>query len=64
MFSSFNSLFQLASNFVRNMKVVNDFAERGVALIQSYNNILMKSEDQKQYLLKVVEDHRNKFPDA
>ncbi|XP_044586532.1 uncharacterized protein LOC123266358 [Cotesia glomerata] len=44
------------------LKVVNDLAERGVALIQDYNNCLTRNEEQKQYLLQVVEEHRKKFP--
>lgn len=43
------------------VSVVNDNAERGVALIQEYNNSLTKNEEQKQYLLRVVEDHRRKI---
>ena len=49
---------------VDDLKVTNDAAERGVALIQSYNNILTIHEDQKQYLLQVVEEHRKMYPDA
>jgi hypothetical protein len=56
--------YQTAAAFVRTMKVVNDSAERGVALMQTYNGILTKNEDQKQYLLQVVEQHRQKFPNA
>ena len=36
---------------VRQMKVVNDCAERGIALITTYNSCLTKDEEQKQYLL-------------
>jgi len=43
---------------------VNDVAERGVALIQEFNNIITTDEEQKQMLLQVVETHRKKFPDA
>lgn len=46
------------------LKVINDLAERGVALVQDYNNCLTRSEGQKQYLLQVVEEHRKKFPDV
>ena len=56
--------YQLGLSAVRSMKVANDFAERGVALIQSYNSILTKDENQKQFLLQVVESHRKRFPDA
>ena len=40
--------FQKAADFVLSMKVVNDNAERAVALTQSYKNLLTKNEDQKQ----------------
>ncbi|KYN11357.1 hypothetical protein ALC57_16486 [Trachymyrmex cornetzi] len=40
------------------LKVVNDVAERGVSLIQNFNSVLTKQEEQKQYLLQVVEYHR------
>lgn len=56
--------YQLATNVVCNIKVVKNFVERRVALIQNYNNILTKAEDQKQYLLQVVENHRKRIPEA
>jgi len=43
------------------VKVVNDLAERGVALIQEFNSSRTRNEEQKQYLLHVVEQHRNAF---
>jgi len=33
------------------MKVVNDSAERAIALMQQYNSFLTKNEEQKQFLL-------------
>ena len=56
--------YQGAAEFVRIIKVVNDAAERGVSLMQSYNSILTKNEEQKQYILQVVEQHRQKFRNA
>ena len=53
-----------AERIVLNLKVVNDTAERGVKLIQDYNSILTNDEDQKQYLLQVVQQQRRNFPDA
>ncbi|KAG7165343.1 hypothetical protein Hamer_G007156 [Homarus americanus] len=47
-----------------NMKVVNDSAERAIALIQRYNESITQNEDQKQYLLQVVAAHRKKLPTA
>ena len=43
------------------MRVVNDLAERGVALIQHFNASITRDEEHKQYLLQVVEDHRSSF---
>lgn len=40
---------------------INDAAERGVKLIEEYNNILPKKEEEKQYLLQVVTDYRKNF---
>ena len=56
--------YQTAAKYVRALKVVNDCAERGVALMQNYNSILTKNEDQKQFLLQVVEQHQRKYPNA
>ena len=44
------------------MKVVNDSAERAIALMQQYNSSLTKNEDQKQYVLRLVERHRKQYP--
>ncbi len=46
---------------VCSVRVVNDLAERGVALIQQFNSSLTRDEEQKQYLLQVVEQHRKHF---
>jgi len=46
---------------VRSMKVINDLAERGVSLIQEFKTSITRSEEQKQYLLQVVEGHRNAY---
>ncbi|KAG0713067.1 hypothetical protein GWK47_017051 [Chionoecetes opilio] len=56
--------FAEASKTFQNIKVVNDFAERGVALMQEYNALLTKNERQHQFLLQVIEEHRKRFPFA
>jgi hypothetical protein len=44
---------------VMNLRVVNDVAERGVALlIETFNRLVTTSEEQKQELLLVAEEHR------
>ncbi|KAG0718573.1 hypothetical protein GWK47_052182 [Chionoecetes opilio] len=47
---------------IEGLRVVNDTAERGVALIQSFNLRLTKDEEQRQFLLQVVEAHRHQQP--
>lgn len=44
-------------DLVDGLKVVNDTAERGIALIKKFNDSV-KDEEQKQFLLRVVEHHR------
>lgn len=56
--------YMTASKIVKALKVVNDTAERGVALIQEFNADLTRSEEQKQFLLQVVTEHRKLFPDS
>jgi hypothetical protein len=55
---------QAAVRRVQALRVVNDFAERGIALIQDYNSAITTDEEQKQYLLQTVENHRKMFPDS
>lgn len=45
----------------KSLKVVNDTAERGVALIEKYNNCLTQDEEQRQLILQVVQDHRKNY---
>ena len=44
------------------MTVVNDSAERAIALMQQYNASLTKNEEQKQFLLQLVKRHRKTYP--
>ena len=46
------------------LKVVNDTAERGVKLISEYNNLLTKNEEEKQYILQIIEDYRRYYPNV
>jgi hypothetical protein len=54
-------VYQRNKEVVQSVKVINDLAERGVALIQEFNMSLTRNEEQKQFLLQVVEDHRKTF---
>src|SRR6218665_4048706 len=53
--------YKRSQRLVQTLRVVNDLAERGVALIQEFNSTLTRDEEQKQYLLQVIEDHRRRF---
>ena len=59
-----NEQFPVTEEVVRNLSVTNDHAERAVALAKEYNMHHTKKEDQLQYMLMGVADHRKKFPDA
>jgi len=57
--------YAVAKRRLATLKVVNDTAERGVALIQEYNyKTLTKDERDLQFLLQVVADHRQLYPVA
>lgn len=50
---------------VDSFRIVNDCAERGVALIKDYIGKSVpptKDEEQLQFLLKIVKEHREKLP--
>ena len=47
---------------VKSLRIINDVAEREVTLMEWYNRLHTCDEEQKQYLLRVVSDHRKRFP--
>ena len=57
-----DATYQEFRDAVQDMKVVNDTAERIIALATEFNSSLTKDESQKQYLLKVVAKHRKDMP--
>lgn len=54
----YEEIFQIVNNLI----VVNDPAERAVALITNFNNAITTNEEQKQYLLQNVEFCRQNMP--
>ena len=54
----------MARKLVQGIQVTNDTTERGVALIQEYNRILMHDKYQLQFLMQIVTEHRHAFPDS
>lgn len=57
-----NDSYKECLEYFNTLKVTNDVAERGVALIEEYNNRITKDEEQLQYLLQVVREHRQRYP--
>lgn len=57
-----NEHYIAAKAIVKNLLVVNDIAERGVALITRFNAILTHQEKQKQYILHAMEQHYRELP--
>ena len=51
-------------NFVRQLKVTNDCAERGVKLASDYSKSLTKDSQEKSKIYQVVEAERRAKPDA
>lgn len=49
---------------VSKLKVVNDTAERAVKLIEDFNKIGSKNEEQKQYILQVVTEYRKQYSNS
>ena len=56
--------FREAAEMVQCLHVVNDHAERGVALIQKFSGSITHDEEQLQFLVRVVNDHRRRYPNA
>lgn len=57
-------VFMEAKRKVDCLKAVNDSAERAVKLMQDFHGKITVNEEQKQYLLRCVQEHRNLFPDC
>ena len=55
--------YQAGLKRVKGLVVTNDTAQRGVAVVQEFTRSgRAKQEEQLQFLLQVVEDHRKNFP--
>ena len=59
-----NPTFQESKDVIKSLKVVNDAAERSIALMSSFNSSLTKNEEEMQRLIQVVGDHRKRVPDS
>ena len=54
---------RISQEVVKSVKLANDLAEHGVALIQEFESSIIRSEEQKQFPLRVAEDHHREFSD-
>lgn len=59
-----NPAYVEAQRKVRHLKVVNDISERAVKLIQDFHGLITAEEEQKQFLLRCVQEHRNLYPNC
>ena len=59
-----NPNFREMRDYVHNLKITNDCAERGVKLISDYAHSLTKDSEDRENLLQVVELNREKFGDS
>lgn len=59
-----NESYKEGLKIVNSLKVTNDAEEQGIKLIQDFNNILSKDEEQKQFILQVASECRKLYPDA
>jgi hypothetical protein len=57
-----NEEYQQGRDRIKQLRVVNDTAERGVKLFEEYNKLLTYDEEEKQFLLQVIEANRKTVP--
>lgn len=57
-----NPDYQKCIDTFKKLKVVNDIAERGVALSQKFNEALTHNEDERQKIFQSVQNHRSQYP--
>lgn len=56
--------FQKAKRKLLSLKAVNDTAERAVKLMQDFHGLITVQEEQKQFLFRCVQEHRQVYPDC
>lgn len=59
-----NASFQQGKEKVNVLRAVNDTAERAVKLVKDFHGLITAEEEQKQYLLRCVQEHRQMYPDC
>lgn len=59
-----NRSFMECRQVFKHLSVVNDVAERGVALAEEYNCLFTKTEEEYQCLVQIVAKHRKMYPNC
>lgn len=59
-----NSNYQHAFQMVSKWRVVNDTTEKDIKLIEDFNSIIPTNEEQKQFVLQIVNDNQKIFLDC
>jgi len=59
-----NTDFVNAKNIINSLTIINDTAERAVKLMDDFNASLTLDEEQKQYALLCVQEHRKTYPNC
>lgn len=59
-----NQSYLAAKEIVKKLLVVNDVAERGVALMTRFNAVLTHQEEQKQFILHTMEQNYKDVPSS
>ncbi len=55
--------FQVAKDCLKAFRPVNDIEERTIKLMEDFNALMTVDEEQKQFLLQVVANHRQQLPE-
>jgi hypothetical protein len=59
-----NAAYLNTKSEVTSLKAVNDTAERAVKLMQDFHRLVTAEEEQKQFLLRCVQEHKTLYPDC
>ncbi|CAH1647379.1 unnamed protein product [Spodoptera littoralis] len=59
-----NAIFLQVKAQMLKLRAVNDTAERAVKLMQDFHGKITVDEEQKQFLLRCIQEHRVKYPDC
>lgn len=56
--------YQKGREVISKLRVVNDCAERAIALASTYNNCLSTDDEQKQFIMHIISENRVNLPNV